>query len=339
MKIEILNQNNEILWSKFLKDQKDAYFCFDLACRNIIKNVYKLLDLYLLAFENNKVVGICPAFIIKNKFFGKKLVSLPYFGYGGVISLSNDAQEALTKYLEDYTREKNLGYFELRFLKPVHDHIISKDNFTFFLDISRGTNEVWANLQSNTRNHIRKSEKFGLKIKKGKEFLSDFYQLYQKLMKRLGTPVHSFLFFKEFVKEFDNKVEIIVVEQEKKIVAGMILLFYGNIAHNVWAASDLKYSKMDVNNYLHWQAIKLSMEKGAKIFDFGRSEKNSGTYNFKKQWGTKIKQLYYQSYSPKERKFGFSAEKKKYRTQIKIWKKIPLPLTNLLGPKIRKFIP
>jgi lipid II:glycine glycyltransferase (peptidoglycan interpeptide bridge formation enzyme) len=36
---------------------------------------------------------------------------------------------------------------------------------------------------------------------------------------------------------------------------------------------------------LYWTMIRDSIERGYKVFDFGRSTPNEGTYNFKKQWG------------------------------------------------------
>jgi hypothetical protein len=36
----------------------------------------------------------------------------------------------------------------------------------------------------------------------------------------------------------------------------------------------------------YWEAIRFSLKKGFRRFDFGRSTPHEGTYKFKQQWGT-----------------------------------------------------
>jgi lipid II:glycine glycyltransferase (peptidoglycan interpeptide bridge formation enzyme) len=49
---------------------------------------------------------------------------------------------------------------------------------------------------------------------------------------------------------------------------------------------------------LYWEALKLAIATGDKLFDFGRCTIDSGTYRFKNQWGAQACQLHW-DYWPK----------------------------------------
>jgi len=54
----------------------------------------------------------------------------------------------------------------------------------------------------------------------------------------------------------------------------------------LWASSYREYFSLCPNNLLYWEMIRWGCEQGYRRFDFGRSSPQSGTYHFKKQWGT-----------------------------------------------------
>jgi serine/alanine adding enzyme len=86
--------------------------------------------------------------------------------------------------------------------------------------------------------------------------------------------------------------------------------------------------------------LRYACEQGYRIFDFGRSTRDSGTYRFKQQWGAKPVQLEWHYWlrdgqplpelNPQNPKFSFA---------IETWKRLPLPLTTLIGPRISKYLP
>ena len=93
------------------------------------------------------------------------------------------------------------------------------------------------------------------------------------------------------------------------------------------------------NYLLFWELIKYSCENGFLCFDFGRSIANDGTYLFKEGWGAKPMQLYYQYYTKKEKIIDTSKSNPKRQFIAKIWKRLPLPVSNILGPRLRGNFP
>jgi hypothetical protein len=91
---------------------------------------------------------------------------------------------------------------------------------------------------------------------------------------------------------------------------------------------------------LYWEIIKFAIDKGVAKLDFGRSTPNEGTYNFKKQWGAQPVPLYWQYLLPSGGKMpDLTPTNPKYQAAIRTWQKLPLPITNLLGPLIVRNIP
>jgi hypothetical protein len=79
---------------------------------------------------------------------------------------------------------------------------------------------------------------------------------------------------------------------------------------------------------------------GARTFDFGRSTPHDGTYQFKEQWGAAPEQLWWEY-----RMVGSAAlptadrKDAKFQWSIEIWKKLPLPVANAVGPRIARAVP
>jgi hypothetical protein len=79
--------------------------------------------------------------------------------------------------------------------------------------------------------------------------------------------------------------------------------------------------------------------QGCTVFDFGRSSIDSGTYHFKQQWGAKPVQIYWQVLGRKEQpENGSPAKSSKLQMAVECWKRLPVSLTRVIGPRIRKYI-
>lgn len=199
-----------------------------------------------------------------------------------------------------------------------------------------GSEEIlWKNLKKEVRTEIRKSWKYNLKMKEGKKYLKNFYPLYQKIMHKRGTPPHGYQFFEDIIEEFQDRANVFIAEYKDTTVAGQINIQFKDKIVNLWAASDYKYAHMKPNYFLYWEIIKWANGK-FKYFDFGRSPIGSGTYVFKKHWGGKERPFSHY-YSPSGRRLVSNKTQSKWLPRI--WRLLPFPIANWLGPKIRKYIP
>jgi hypothetical protein len=85
--------------------------------------------------------------------------------------------------------------------------------------------------------------------------------------------------------------------------------------------------------------LQYACDNGFKYFDFGRSTFGSGTYKFKKQWGAEPIPLYWYYVSLNGGNIGEPIiENSTFQKAAQIWKKLPVTVTKIVGPRIRKFI-
>ena len=75
------------------------------------------------------------------------------------------------------------------------------------------------------------------------------------------------------------------------------------------------------------------------LVDIG-SKRGTGAYAFKARWGMTEVPLAYQYHLVRAKELpNVSPANPKYQALIELWKRMPLPLTRLLGPRIIRRIP
>jgi CelD/BcsL family acetyltransferase involved in cellulose biosynthesis len=124
------------------------------------------------------------------------------------------------------------------------------------------------------------------------------------------------------------------------MVAAGIGSWFRNTLEIPWASSINDYKALCPNNMLYWEAIRFAIGKGFTKFDFGRSTPDEGTYHFKKQWGAKPVQLYWQYLMAGHGTMpDLSPSNPKYQAAIRFWQQLPVSATKALGPLIVRNIP
>lgn len=330
-------------WDAFIAtlDSSTNYHKHDW--RYVIEKSFGHKTFYLYARNSNdEICGVLPLAHIKSKLFGSFLVSLPFFNYGGLLCNDDDTASALLDELTRVLKKVNADYAELRHLNIRRNELVSKEHkVTMTLSLQDTAELQWHNLDAKVRNQVRKAEKCGLTAVLGHmELLDGFYEVFSRNMRDLGTPVYGKSFFKNILEIFPDSTRIISVMLKDKTIASGILTWFRDTLEVPWASSISDYREMCPNNLLYWEAIQYAIVNGFKKFDFGRSTPGEGTYNFKKQWGAKPIQLFWQyQFNGSNRMPELNTKNPKYKMAIKIWKKLPLAVTIYLGPGIVKNIP
>jgi serine/alanine adding enzyme len=269
-------------------------------------------------------------------------VSMPFQDYGGICSQDELASELLlqkSQQLRDQCGAKCLELRQRDVILP-GEGVLRQDKATLILNISAGSEIYWKGLSGKVRNQVRKAEKAGLRTHLGgAELLEEFYPVFSANMRDLGSPVHHFRFFAQVFRTFGENARLLVVRDGYRAIGGLICLFFKDNIVVPWASSLREYFSKCPNNLLYWNAIQLGCDRGCRSFDFGRSSIGSGTYKFKLQWGAIPIPLHWKLFPKKEGiVFSSLSDDSKYRIAANIWKKLPLSLTTILGPYLRKYI-
>lgn len=326
MKLERIDiKTNSDVWNNFIftsasSEINNCFIAHNPSLAEIFKEVYGYEIEYHLLKEEGKIIGLLPGFRIKDKY-----TSIPMFPAAGIFTNSENNK------LKFYnTILEQLGKYEIRdtvkFSKYVYDEKILS-----YLELDDDVDMQWKKLSSDKRNHIRKGYKNGLSIKHGGgELLDDFYEIYAFNMRHLGSPPIEKSFFTNLIRNYKNGLaRVFICNYENKPIGGSVVLSYMNLFEVSWASTLNEYNRLKPNMVMYWEMIKYAVENKIRFFSFGRSTKGSGTHEFKSRWGASELQLYF-NYS------SYSFDVRKLKTLSYLWSKLPLNVTNKVGPFIRK---
>jgi len=355
--IEVKQITHKEKWDQYVFSHPSA-LCYQLfAWGKAVEKAYGHRCYYLVALSSNKtldksnnfrICGVLPLVHLRHAFWGNSLVSLPFCDYGGIISDSKEAEDALFEAAMNIGQELGVKQIELRCIGELNQSkysnkisITLSHKVRMLLDLPGDSEKLWRSFKSKLRSQIKKPEKEGLTYcLGGAELLNDFYNVFGLNMRDIGSPVHSKRWFIEIMTYYRDIAKIGIVYKGKIPVSAGIILYFKDTVTIPWSSSLRKFNSLSPNMLLYWNALKFACENGYKIFDFGRSTPGEGTYKFKEQWGAKPVQLYWHYWL---RNGGYLPElnpkNPKYQMAIKIWKKLPVSVANYLGPYIRKYIP
>ncbi len=296
---------------------------------------------HLIARDStNAIVGLLPLFLVHSRIFGRMLVSTPQAAYGGMLADDPQISDALLDKAQQIARNENVDFLELRnFLNPSQSAGLQlKDLYvTFRQELFEDPEKNFLAIPRKTRAECREGIKNGLEFRVNEISVDQFYQIYSRNVRDLGTPVFSKRLFANGMREFGEHCKIFSVHHEGKTVGAVWTLFYKDEVIPYYGGSIREYNRLAVNNFMYWMLIRYGCENGYRIFDFGRSKKGTGSFDFKKRWGMVMTDLPYQ-YELVHRQSvpDTSPLNPKFALAIKVWTKLPLGVANTLGPLISR---
>lgn len=293
--------------------------------------------------SRGKTLAQLPLCFVKSRLFGRYLVSLPYINSSGVLASSNQAANRVIDRAVALAEELDCRFLELRHERPLEHSALTKtvsEKVHMRLALPQTVSDLRNRLKAKVRNQVKKAEGQGFSIAWGGEaLLADFYQVFAQNMRDLGTPVFGRKLFAAILEGFPDSAEFCSVRDGNRPVAAALLI-HGSESTEVPSASSLRSeNSRNPNMLMYYHLLARAIERGQKVFDFGRSTPDGPTYNFKKQWGAEPHPANWQYHIRKGDVGEMRPNNPKYELLIRTWKKLPLWLANLLGPHIVRGIP
>jgi serine/alanine adding enzyme len=326
-------------WDEFVTQRGDEAGYHAWGWQDVFAKAFGHRSVYLMARRGDEVAGVLPLVEIRSRLFGNTLTSLPFVNYGGVIADQPDAAEALATAARAEAEQRRCGHVELRHVAPQFPHLPSKQH-KVAMRLPLVPN-LWEALDRKVRNQIRKAEKSGLVVERGGDALvPDFYKVFARNMRDLGTPVYSRRLFEEVLRTFPNRSLIHVVRLNGEAIAAGLTYRTRTMVQLPWASSIREFNSLCPNVLLYWDAIQFAQASGAATFDMGRSTPNEGTFKFKAQWGAEPLPLNWEYHLLAQGAMpNVSPANPKFQLAIALWQKLPLAVTLRVGPMIVRAIP
>jgi FemAB-related protein (PEP-CTERM system-associated) len=341
--VQPLADKDAATWDRFVASHPRASVYHLSTWRRVIEEVFHHQTYYFAAWtEDAELVGVLPLVRLRSRMFGDYAVSMPYFNYGGALGLTSTIEESLMRESSETARHLGVTHIEFR---DTHEREgwthVRTDKVIMVLRLADTVDALWSSLGSKLRAQIKRPMKEGAcTVFGGSELLDEFYAVFTRNMRDLGTPVYGRKFFARILEEFPTQALVAVVRLDREPVAAGFLMGHGDSMEIPWASSLREYNRLSANMLLYWECLKRAVELGKKQFDFGRSSADSGTYRFKAQWGARPRQLYWHYWLNDGANMpDLSPRNPKFQLAIKVWQRLPLALTNTLGPCIVKNLP
>jgi len=340
-------QEHDPRWDEYVMAHPAGTFFHQWKWREIISSSFGYEPLYLCAEEEGEIQGILPLFFARSLIFGRSLVAIPLAVYGGVLSTTAFAEDALLQKAIALGKECRAKYLELRGNPYSRDESLreaanigvstkQKDLYVTFMGEIDPIDDVnLSRIPRKQRRMVRQGEKHGLRFVLDKSRMREFYQIYAASVRNLGTPVFGYPYFEKVVEALGDQCEVFLVDFQGKAVAGVLVFFYKDQVLPYYGGALKEYSHLAPSDFMYWELMRYGAAQGFKIFDFGRSKKGTGSFNFKRHWGFEPRPLPYFYYQIKDRSIpDTSSFNPKLQWAIRIWRNLPLKLTMALGPRI-----
>ena len=309
---------------------------------------------------NGTVAGVLPLVHLKHVLFGNSLISLPFFDLGGVLAEDEEAERALISEAVRIGLELKAERIEFRhthrhpclqekvrrearakdgaavaFKSKTHTHKVR-----MLLTLPGSAEKLMESFKSKLKSQVRKPVKEGLSATVGgPELLDDFYRVFVVNMRDLGSPVHSKKLMDHLLDELREETRLVIVRKAGIPLACSLIITFGETLYNPWASALREYSRFSPNMLLYWTMMEYACEKGLSRFDFGRSTPGEGTYKFKEQWGAVPETLHWQYVILRGTEGnGETLDGPRFAKAVRLWSRLPVPITRWIGPMIRKHI-
>jgi FemAB-related protein (PEP-CTERM system-associated) len=325
-------------WDDFVRRAPGGTFFHLWGWKKVIERTFGFRSLYLAAWRDGDLAGVLPLFELGSALLGRSLLSLPFAVEGGVCALDSEARSALEREAVRLCGQSGARSLELRDGREGAPFGIREGTYFRFRRPLRSTDaEDFAAIPRKQRRMVRVGQQSGLVARVDPADLGAFYDLYARSVRQLGTPVFPARYFRAFLETFPDDCVLLTVRYGRTPVAAVMSFFFKDTVLPYYAGSRHEFFRYAINDFMYWELMRHARARGARVFDFGRSKKGTGPFEFKRHWGFEPEPLRYRVYLPGGgRPPDRTANDERIQLLRRAWRRLPLPLTKLLGPFLIK---
>jgi len=336
--IKTLSDSERPDWDRYVEKTPEATFFHQSGWKEVIERAFAHKVYYLYAESQGEITGILPLVHINSALFGNALISNAFCVYGGIVADDQEAFQALDQ--EACSLAKRLGVDHVEFRNRQRRTIArpyKKDLYvTFRKELAPDVEKNLLAIPRKQRAVVRKGIKAGL-ISVIDDKTDRLFQAYSESVRNLGTPVFPKKYFKILKEVFKEQCEVMSVEHDGKLIASVMNFYFRDEVLPYYGGGTAQARALYANDFMYWEVMRRAVEKGLKVFDYGRSKVGTGSYRFKKHWGFEETPLFYEFELCKADAIpDINPLNPKYRFFIAAWKKLPLVVSQAIGPLLAK---
>ena len=337
-----LDAANAPAWDAFVDALPTGTFFHRAAWASVFLSAFRHRPFYVMAEQDGAVVGVLPLVHVNTRLFGNSLMSSPFCVYGGPLAATADSAVALESYAAEVARRLGAETTEFRFRHAPPQDWLTAANWstrsdlyvTFRKPISANDDANLKAIPRKQRAVVRKGVDRGLASVVSDQ-VDGLHAIYAESVRNLGTPVFSRDYFRILAQAFCGRMDVVTVLDAGVPVSAVLNFYDRDEVLPYYGGGTAAARASHANDFMYWEVMRLAAAKGSRLFDFGRSKIGTGAFAFKKNWGFTPEPLHYcYRLAPGAAIPDHNPLNPKYRFFINAWKRMPLPLANLIGPSI-----
>jgi FemAB-related protein (PEP-CTERM system-associated) len=335
LSIGMLQASGHAAWDEFVLACPDATFFHRAGWQTVIERAFGHKTWFMVAARGKDLVAVLPMAEMRSWLFGHTLCALPFCVYGGIIGSDLEACQALDEQAQQLARRLKVDHLEYRHVHRRHPDWAGSELYaTFRKTLSPKVDQNMAAIPRKQRAMVRKGIASGL-VSEIDQGVERFFRAYASSVHRLGTPVFSRKYFRLLKEVFADDCELLTIQHDAQTVCAVLSFYFRNEVLPYYGGGGLAARTLAGNDFMYWEVMRRACERGIEVFDFGRSKRGTGSFDFKKNWGFDATPLGYEYQLHAARSLPERHPlNPKFSLSIRAWRRLPLPVANALGPLI-----
>jgi len=323
-------------WDAFVSAAPGATFFHRFGWRSIFRDIFRLQPHYLVAEFSGRIVGLLPLVHQKSLLFGHALIAAPFCVEGGPVALDPETRAMLDRAGIDLMHSLGAQSLEFRSRSASRPGWVARKNLyaTFERPISPDDEENLLAIPRKQRAVVRKTLKGGLSSHVDTD-VDALFRIYSESVRNLGTPVFAKRYFTALQATFGRDCDIVVIREGAEAFSAVMNFYFRDTVMPYYGGGRRAARRSGANDFLYWEVMRRAAARGYGRFDFGRSKSDTGAFAFKKNWGFEPRWLEYEFYlAPGATVPDKNPNNPRYAGVIALWKRLPLPVANFIGPHL-----
>ncbi len=297
----------------------------------------------LLCETGGQLSSWLPLHAIHSPVFGRLLASSGFAVGGGLLVEPSAEPGAILASAEELAQRLSIPSIELRGgMLPDNQQgwrIRTDSHCGFVKPLAMDDEAQLLSVPRKQRAEVRKGLDIALKVETGtaERDRAAHYAVYSESVRNLGTPVFPRSLFDSVLDQFGPDADILTIRHQGAPVASVLSLYHGGAVMPYWGGGTWDARRLRANDRMYFELMLHARHKGCTHFDFGRSKTGSGAHDFKRNWGFDPEPLSYASWTaPGSPARDADPTSAKHAAQIAVWRRLPLSITNRIGPWIAR---
>lgn len=343
LQVRPLADGDEAAWEAFVARSPQTTFFHRAGWRRVVVDALGHASHYRSAWRNGRIVGILPLIHLRSQLFGDALISTAFTTGGGIAADDAAAAQALADDAVRLGERLGVAFIELRQASALAlgDGWIAKDSLYFGFERPIAANDA-DNLKAiprKKRADLRKAIDDRRLVTDAAASAEAFFRIYAESLRNLGTPVLPLRFYAAIKATFGDAVEISTVAGPEGPVAALMTFLFKDRVLPYFGGAVPAARKLHAYDLMYWAQMQRAAARGLRVFDFGRSKRGTGSFDYKTYWGFAPEPLSYQYRLVKRPDLPeINPLNPKYRLMVATWQRLPMAIANRLGPLVARQI-